>query len=110
MITTHVLDTARGKPAADVPIVLERFDEDHWWILGRGMTDADGRLRGLLPEGAPLVIGRYRLTFDTGAYFRDRGEAVFYPEVTIVFTVADDEHYHVPLLLGPFSYSTYRGS
>jgi 5-hydroxyisourate hydrolase len=110
MITTHVLDTARGKPAADVPIVLERFDEDHWWILGRGSTDADGRLRGLLPEGAPLVAGRYRLTFDTSAYFRARGEAVFYPEVTIVFTVAVDEHYHVPLLLGPFSYSTYRGS
>jgi 5-hydroxyisourate hydrolase len=110
MITTHVLDTVRGKPAADVPIVLERFDEDHWWILGRGTTDADGRLRGLLPEGAPLVAGRYRLTFDTAAYFRDRGEAAFYPEVAVVFTVAVDEHYHVPLLLGPFSYSTYRGS
>jgi 5-hydroxyisourate hydrolase len=110
MITTHVLDTARGRPAADVPIVLERFDEDHWWILGRGTTDADGRLRNLLPEGAPLAGGRYRLTFDTSAYFRDRGEPAFYPEVAVVFTVAADEHHHVPLLLSPFGYSTYRGS
>jgi 5-hydroxyisourate hydrolase len=110
MITTHVLDTARGKPAAGVPIVLERFDEDHWWILGRGSTDDDGRLRNLLPEGAPLVGGRYRLTFDTGAYFRSCGQSGFYPEVAVVFTVAAGERHHVPLLLSPFGYSTYRGS
>jgi 5-hydroxyisourate hydrolase len=110
MITTHVLDTAHGKPAAGVPILLERFDEDHWWILGRGSTDEDGRLRDLLPEGAPLVAGRYRLTFDTGAYFRSRGQSAFYPEVAVVFAVAAGEHHHVPLLLSPFGYSTYRGS
>jgi 5-hydroxyisourate hydrolase len=110
MITTHVLDTARGKPAAGVPILLERFDEDHWWILGRGSTDEDGRLRDLLPEGAPLVAGRYRLTFDTSAYFRSRGQSAFYPEVAVVFAVAAGEHHHVPLLLSPFGYSTYRGS
>jgi 5-hydroxyisourate hydrolase len=110
MITTHVLDTARGKPAEGVTVILERFDEDHWWILGRGSTDADGRLSKLLPDGAPLAAGRYRLTFDTGAYFRDRGEAAFYPEVTVVFTVAADQRHHVPLLLSPFGYSTYRGS
>jgi 5-hydroxyisourate hydrolase len=110
MITTHVLDTARGRPAAGVPIVLERASGDGWQELGRGATDADGRLRDLVAEGAPTGAGRYRLTFDTGAYFRDRGEAAFYPEVSVVFTVAADEHHHVPLLLSPFGYSTYRGS
>ena len=110
MITTHVLDTARGRPAAGVPIVLERATGDGWQELGRGATDADGRLRDLVAEGASPGAGRYRLTFDTGAYFRDRGEAAFYPEVAVVFTVAADEHHHVPLLLSPFGYSTYRGS
>ena len=110
MITTHVLDTARGRPAAGVPIVLERAGGDGWELVGRGATDADGRLRDLVAEGAWPGPGRYRLTFDTGAYFRGRGEAAFYPEVTVVFTVAGDGHHHVPLLLSPFGYSTYRGS
>ena len=110
MITTHVLDTARGRPAQGVPIVLERSAQDGWHELGRGATDADGRLRDLLPDGTRVADGRYRLTFDTGAYFRVRGEAAFYPEVAVVFTVAGDEHHHVPLLLSPFGYSTYRGS
>jgi 5-hydroxyisourate hydrolase len=110
MISTHVLDTARGRPAQGVPVVLERSAQDGWYELGRGATDADGRVRDLLPDGAPVADGRYRLTFDTGAYFRARGEAAFYPEVAVVFTVAGDEHHHVPLLLSPFGYSTYRGS
>ena len=110
MITTHVLDTARGRPAAGVPVGLEHAAQDGWRELGRGATDADGRLRDLVAEGSTLDAGRYRLTFDTGAYFRDRGEAAFYPEVAIVFTVAADEHHHVPLLLSPCGYSTYRGS
>ena len=110
MITTHVLDTARGRPAAGVPIVLERAIGDGWELVGRGASDADGRARDLVAEGTALTHGRYRLTFDTGAYFRDRGEAAFYPEVAVVFTVATDEHHHVPLLLSPFGYSTYRGS
>jgi 5-hydroxyisourate hydrolase len=110
MITTHVLDTARGRPAAGVPVVLERAGDGGWEELGRGATEADGRLRDLVAEGSTPGAGRYRLTFDTGAYFRDRGEAAFYPEVTVVFTVAADEHHHVPLLLSPFGYSTYRGS
>jgi 5-hydroxyisourate hydrolase len=93
-----------------VPIVLEVLRGDGWEALGRGATDADGRLRDLVAEGTALAAGRYRLTFDTGAYFRDRGEAAFYPEVAVVFTVAADEHHHVPLLLSPFGYSTYRGS
>jgi len=110
MITTHVLDTARGRPAAGVPIVLEHATDDGWVLVGSGATDADGRARDLVAEGTALSHGRYRLTFDTGAYFRDRGEAAFYPEVAVVFTVAADEHHHVPLLLSPFGYSTYRGS
>ena len=110
MITTHVLDTARGGPAAGVPVVLERATDDGWDPVGSGATDADGRLRDLIADGASVADGRYRLTFDTGAYFRDRGEAAFYPEVAVVFTVAGDEHHHVPLLLSPFGYSTYRGS
>jgi 5-hydroxyisourate hydrolase len=110
MITTHVLDTARGRPAAGVPIVLERATDDGWQELGRGATDADGRLRDLVAEGVSTGSGRYRLTFDTGAYFRDRGEAAFYPEVAVVFTVAADEHHHVPLLLSPLATAPTEGA
>ena len=110
MITTHVLDTARGRPAQGVPIVLEHATGDGWQLLGSATTDADGRARDLVADATALAHGRYRLTFDTGAYFSGRGEAAFYPEVTVVFTVAADGHHHVPLLLSPFGYSTYRGS
>lgn len=108
MITTHVLDTARGRPAAGVPVALDRAAGDGWERLGAGTTDEDGRLREL--SGPSVPDGRYRLIFDTGAYFRTHGETGFYPEVSIVFTVAGGEHHHVPLLLSPFGYSTYRGS
>lgn len=106
-ITTHVLDTARGRPAAGVSICLEHGSE----VLGRGETDADGRLRTLLPAGAVLEAGAYRLVFDTGAWFAAQGVDAFYPEVAVDFIVQDGtQHYHVPLLLSPFGYSTYRGS
>jgi 5-hydroxyisourate hydrolase len=109
-ITTHVLDTTRGRPAAGVPVRLDRRDGDHYAQVGAGATDGDGRLRTLLAPGA-LTPGVYRITFDTGAYFAALGTSGFYPEVNIVFTVrSGDEHYHVPLLLNPFGYSTYRGS
>ena len=110
-ITTHVLDTALGRPAAGVPIVLEiKKSATDWQELGRGLTDNDGRLRQLLPEGA-LIEGTYRLTFDTGAYFKARNLTGFYSRVPIEFEVRDaNAHYHVPLLLSPFGYSTYRGS
>jgi 5-hydroxyisourate hydrolase len=102
-ITTHVLDTSRGRPAAGIPVVLERALDSGWREVGRGTTDADGRVSDLL--AARPDDGRYRLTFDTGAYSR------FYPEVTVTFVVGGgEEHYHVPLLLSPFGYSTYRGS
>ena len=105
-ITTHVLDTSRGRPAAGVPVLLERAVDAGWEPAGRGTTDADGRARDLL-SSAPQE-GRYRLTFDTGAYF---GAASFYPEVSVTFVVGPgEEHYHLPLLLSPFGYSTYRGS
>jgi 5-hydroxyisourate hydrolase len=108
-ITTHVLDTSRGRPAVGVPVLLERASDSGWQPVGRGTTDVDGRIGDLLsslPER-----GQYRLTFDTGAYFRALGEASFYPEVSVTFVVGDgEERYHVPLLLSPFGYSTYRGS
>ncbi|MEZ4364275.1 MAG: hydroxyisourate hydrolase [Kofleriaceae bacterium] len=110
MITTHVLDTARGKPAAGVPVRLELLTAGQWQALGAGDTDADGRLRTLTPAG-PVAPGTYRITFATAAYFAAQGGDGFFPVVEIQFTVADGAaHYHVPLLLSPFGYSTYRGS
>jgi 5-hydroxyisourate hydrolase len=106
-ITTHVLDTSRGRPAAGVPVSLEKHDGNYWNFIGRGQTDADGRCRTLLD--GPLENGKYRLTFGTAAYFGEGN--TFFPEVVIVFDVNDaSQHYHVPLLLSPYGYSTYRGS
>ncbi|HEX8286053.1 MAG TPA: hydroxyisourate hydrolase [Pyrinomonadaceae bacterium] len=110
-ITTHVLDTARGRPAAGVPVTLEAKEAGGWRTLGRGATDADGRLRDLLPPDFQLNEGDYRLTFDAGAYFATSGVEAFYTEVVVSFVVRDAAaHHHVPLLLSPFGYSTYRGS
>jgi 5-hydroxyisourate hydrolase len=111
-ITTHILDTSRGRPAGGVLVRLEiRSREGDWKVIGHGTTDGDGRARELLPADAPLVNATYRLTFDTAAYFNAQNIESFYPEVTIVFTVGEaSEHYHVPLLLNPYGYSTYRGS
>ena len=104
-ITTHVLDTARGRPAQGVPITLAVLRNDQWTNLARGVTDADGRLR-TLTEGIAVERGTYRLTFDTAAY-----GTRFFPEVSVVFRVEDPaQHFHVPILLSPFGYSTYRGS
>jgi 5-hydroxyisourate hydrolase len=105
-VTTHVLDTARGVPAAGVPVRLERGPD--WTEVGSGRTGDDGRLADL---GSPEAPGAYRLRFNTGAYFQAAGTRAFFPEVTVQFTVErPDEHHHVPLLLSPFGYSTYRGS
>ncbi|HYP02100.1 MAG TPA: hydroxyisourate hydrolase [Pyrinomonadaceae bacterium] len=110
-ITTHILDISRGRPAAGVAVTLEHRDARGWQVLGRGATDADGRLGSLLPAGFDLQAGAYRLTFRTLDYFAARGVESFYPEVTIIFIIADAAaHYHVPLLLSPYGYSTYRGS
>lgn len=110
-ITTHVLDTSRGRPASGVPVVLEIQAENGWRELGRAETDADGRVRQLLPAGRALTAGVYRLTFGIETYFRAQGIKGFYPEASIVFHVRDaNQHHHVPLLLSPYGYSTYRGS
>jgi 5-hydroxyisourate hydrolase len=111
-ITTHVLDTARGLPAMGIAVLLERADAAaQMQTVARGITDTDGRVHGLLPEGQVLEPGTYRLSFDTGAYFTATAVEGFYPEVSVVFTAREGEtHYHVPLLLSPYGYSTYRGS
>jgi 5-hydroxyisourate hydrolase len=106
VITTHVLDISRGLPAAGIRVTLEvRFPDGAWNLVGKGLTDADGRARSLLPEGASLTQGVYRLTFDNLP-----GDSL-YPEITIAFYVNEKaRHYHIPLLLSPFGYTTYRGS
>jgi len=110
-ITTHVLDTSQGRPAAGVEVQLARRSTDNRWeVVASGVTDADGRIADLLSPGA-LAAGVYCLTFATGAYFKRQGIATFYPTVAIEFQiVVPSEHYHVPLLVSPFGYSTYRGS
>ena len=111
-ITTHVLDTSRGRPAAGVPVLLEtRIAGGGWRVVGRGATDEDGRARGLLPPDYVLVEGSYRLTFDAASYFAAQSTEGFYTEVSVAFVVRDaGAHYHVPLLLSPYGYTTYRGS
>lgn len=110
-ITTHVLDTSRGGPAEGVPATLEVEAAGGWKLLGKGITNSDGRITDLTPKEAQLTAGVYRLIFDTGRYFAGQQLDAFYPQVTIVFRIEDPtQHYHVPLLLSPFGYSTYRGS
>jgi 5-hydroxyisourate hydrolase len=110
-VTTHVLDTARGAPAAGVGVTLEAETAPGVWSrVGAGVTDADGRLRSLLAPGE-LRVGAYRIAFDAGGYFQSLGVDAFWREVVIEFVVRDaTAHYHVPLLVSPFGYSTYRGS
>lgn len=110
-ITTHVLDTSRGRPAEGVPATLELESAGGWKLIGKGVTNSDGRITDLVAKDSDLSAGVYRLIFDTGKYFADRQTRSFYPQVTVVFQVEDaSQHYHVPLLLSPFGYSTYRGS
>ena len=110
-ITTHILDTARGCPAAGVAVTLYRQADAGWELVGSTTTNSDGRGPDLLAGRGPLVAGVYRLHFATGAYAVARGDRPFYPWVDVVFELpAGEDHYHVPLLLSPFGYSTYRGS
>lgn len=110
-ITTHILDTSRGAPATGVHVTLEVRAGAGWRGIGRASTDDDGRVDRLLPEGHALVPGTYRINFAIGAYFRNQGIEAFYPEAVVTFEVRDAaQHYHVPLLLSPYGYSTYRGS
>jgi 5-hydroxyisourate hydrolase len=113
LITTHILDIAQGKPAAGVAVVLEqRGDGDTWTELGRGTSNADGRVNSLLTDTAILTPGVYRLRFATGPYFAAAGVRGLYPEVQVIIQLEPPVglHYHIPLLLSPYGYSTYRGS
>ena len=108
MITTHVLDTSRGAPAAGMSVLLELRRSADWITIGRVNTDGNGRVASF--GSAAIVPGTYRLTFDTRAYHKTIGVAPFFPEVIVMFEVVSGAHYHVPLLLSPFGYSTYRGT
>ncbi|RKP06628.1 hydroxyisourate hydrolase [Thamnocephalis sphaerospora] len=123
-ITSHVLDTGRGRPAKGVPVTLEYADaaaasstsgakknDIVWSLLGRSETNEDGRCPQLMSAEHQLKPGLYRVTFNTKAYYTKHGEQCFYPYVQVVFELTQPEdHYHIPLLLSPYSYSTYRGS
>ena len=110
-ISTHVLNTTSGKPAAGVLVVFQYQAGKDWEDLGRGLTDLHGRASDLYLSKKPLQAGNYRLVYETGAYFKGQGAKTFFPRVEVIFEIEKtDEHYHVPLLLSPFSYSTYRGS
>lgn len=109
-ISTHILDTSVGKPAVGVPVVLDRADGQHWITVASCITDADGRCANLvLPEN--VHAGRFRLTFATAVYFAAHHKPSLYPEITIIFDVTSNHaSYHIPLLLNPFGYTTYRGT
>ncbi|MFT4114762.1 hydroxyisourate hydrolase [Silvibacterium sp.] len=109
-LSTHVLDTTLGKPAAGIRVTLDRRHDGHWRHLRAATTDADGRVRELMPAGERLEPGDYRLTFLTGDYHARLGIEGLYPEVSIAFTVRDAVHHHIPLLLTANGYTTYRGS
>jgi 5-hydroxyisourate hydrolase len=110
-ITSHVLDTTTGRPAAGVAVDLEVLQAIGWMPAGAGLTDEEGRVSDLLPAGTEALAATYRIRFDTGTYYGARGVETFYPAVTVEFTVSEPgEHHHVPLLVSPFGYSTYRGS
>lgn len=110
-ISTHILDTSRGVAAARVHVMLEReTSKEEWAALADAFTDADGRVKALVAPGS-VVPGTYRLTFETGAYWESLGLACFHPLVEVLFTITDaSKHHHVPLLVSPFGYSTYRGT
>lgn len=110
-ITTHVLDTATGSPAKGVPVILSFFQGSHWEELAKGVTNDDGRVADLLSPDTQLSQGVYKMLFDTSTYFKNNDTRGFYPYVEVVFDLRElDSHYHIPLLLSPFGYSTYRGS
>lgn len=109
-LTTHVLDTSVGKPGKNISICLKMPVNGNWQTIAQGITNADGRISDLLPSQKNLVQGNYKLVFDTESYFDAQKVKGFYPEVEIQFTISDDAHYHVPLLINPYGYSTYRGS
>jgi len=109
-LTTHILDTTKGKPASGITIILYQGGNDEWKEMARGITNADGRIPGLLPADHKMAFGIYKMRFETKDYFDREQVPTFYPYVEIVFEINTADHYHVPLLLNPYGYSTYRGS
>ncbi|MGL2966791.1 2-oxo-4-hydroxy-4-carboxy-5-ureidoimidazoline decarboxylase [Flavobacterium sp. XGLA_31] len=109
-ITTHVLDTAVGLPGKNISIRLQAKRNNVWQTIAQGITNGDGRIPDLLPQDRNLKPDTYKMVFDTGRYYQQQNLKTFYPEVEIQFTTFDETHYHVPLLVNPFGYSTYRGS
>lgn len=110
-LTTHILDISIGMPAKNVPVILQVLqNEFHWVQIGEGQTDNDGRIKNFFTGEVNLGHGTYKLIFNTGEYFESEGIDSFYPFVEVMFVVDSDRHYHVPLLLSPYGYSTYRGS
>lgn len=109
-LTTHILDTSSGKPAAGVTVILYHQQGDNWIELTRGSTNRDGRITDWINDNTLLPSGIFKLVFETGAYFNKSATSTFYPFVEVTVTIADEAHYHIPLLLSPYGYSTYRGS
>lgn len=109
-ISTHILDTSKGIPAKNVEVVLYQQQDENWNEIAKGKTNSDGRIPDLLSKETIVESGIYKLKFDTKKYFNVTATQAFYPFVEIIFEIKTDAHYHVPLLLNPFGYSTYRGS
>ncbi len=109
-ITTHILDTTKGKPAAGITIILYGGENDEWTELARGKTNTDGRITDLLNKEDLLHFGIYKMRFETKDYFDAKQIQTFYPYVEIIFEIDSEQHYHIPLLVNPFGYTTYRGS
>jgi 5-hydroxyisourate hydrolase len=109
-LTTHILDTGAGRPADGVTVILYELDISNWKEISRGITNSDGRIADLLAKDVVLQPGTYKLRFETQKYFEQQSVETFYPFIEIVFEIKDNAHYHVPLLLNAWGYSTYRGS
>ena len=110
-LSTHILDTALGRPAAGVALVLSQMQDGEWQEIGRGETDSDGRCKDLLPPTEPSKSGTYRIHFETSTYYAQHYQQGLYPYIEIVFDIRNTEqHYHIPLLLTANGYTTYRGS
>ena len=109
-ITSHILDTSSGKPAEGITLILHKGGNDEWTEISRSITNADGRTPSPINDDQSLVPGIYKIRFETKDYFDKEHLPSFYPFIEIIFEIKDAEHYHIPLLLSPFGYSTYRGS
>ena len=110
LITSHILDTSSGKPAVGITTILFHGENDEWTEIGRGASNSDGRITGLLNDRVKLIEGIYKLRFETKDYFDKDRIPTFYPYIEIIFEINSEEDYHIPLLLNPFGYTTYRGS